>query len=139
MTRLRIALARVGRSLRHTDEGLSPAHQGCLFVVVRRGPLGMAELARIEQHAPATISRIVAHLQRAGLVTRVPDPDDGRAARVQATAEGRATIQRVTRARDSLLAGRLAELPEQDRARLLEALPALEHLAALGRRSPETP
>ncbi len=39
--------------------------------------------------SPSRVSRLVGDLERAGLVTRRPSPDDGRATRVAITEEGR--------------------------------------------------
>ncbi|MFG2947313.1 MarR family winged helix-turn-helix transcriptional regulator [Streptomyces adustus] len=41
------------------------------------------------------VTRTVQQLQRSGYVTRVPDPDDGRAQRIQLTVEGRRAIGRI--------------------------------------------
>ncbi|WP_461032500.1 MarR family winged helix-turn-helix transcriptional regulator [Streptomyces mayteni] len=41
------------------------------------------------------VTRQVQHLERAGFVTRVPDPTDRRAQRVQLTDVGRATVERL--------------------------------------------
>jgi DNA-binding MarR family transcriptional regulator len=41
------------------------------------------------------VTRTVQQLQKSGYVTRVPDPDDGRAQRIQLTPAGREAIDRV--------------------------------------------
>lgn len=41
------------------------------------------------------MTRTVQQLQKSGYVTRVPDPDDGRAQRIQLTEAGRAAVGRV--------------------------------------------
>ncbi|MFB7336120.1 MarR family winged helix-turn-helix transcriptional regulator [Streptomyces adustus] len=41
------------------------------------------------------VTRTVQQLQRSGYVTRVPDPDDGRAQRIQLTVEGRRAVGRI--------------------------------------------
>lgn len=46
----------------------------------------------------AGVSRLVGRLERKGLVERSGDPDDGRASRIQLSAEGRAVQRRVGRA-----------------------------------------
>jgi DNA-binding MarR family transcriptional regulator len=75
------------------------------------------------------LSRIVGKLEDAGLLRRTPDPDDGRAARVEATAAGAAETARLRTERTELLARHLAGMAPDEANRLLVALPALESLA----------
>ena len=65
------------------------------------------------------LSRIVGKLEHAGLLHRRPDPDDGRAARVEPSPQAGAELQppRQRAERTRLLADRLATLPTAARAR----------------------
>jgi len=56
------------------------------------------ELARAVGIEGATLTRHLDALEDAGLVERAPHPDDRRATRVELTAEGEATFQRLRRA-----------------------------------------
>jgi DNA-binding MarR family transcriptional regulator len=78
------------RRVRREDEaiGLSPARLSALSVVVFGGPMRISSLARAEQVRTATMTPIVAALERDGLVTREIDPTDGRAAILSATLKG---------------------------------------------------
>lgn len=78
------------RRVRREDEaiGLSPARLSALSVVVFGGPMRISSLARAEQVRTATMTPIVAALERDGLVTREIDPTDGRAAILRATPKG---------------------------------------------------
>lgn len=133
--RLRGALARISRSLdRQTpQEGLAPTAVWVLGSVSRMGPVGMGELAEFEGVNPTMLSRIVAKLVDAGLVERVADERDGRAVRVRITKHGKALLEQLRRERGRLFTARLAELPEEHAAQLLDALPALEALGQLMR------
>jgi DNA-binding MarR family transcriptional regulator len=75
------------------------------------------------------LSRVVGKLDSFGLIRRLRDPDDFRAARVEVTLEGRQTYQRIAAERAALLSGRVAGLPPEQAAALVAALPALENLA----------
>ena len=75
------------------------------------------------------LSRVVADLGDAGLLTRVSDPEDRRAARAQATREGRRLAERMRQERTDALSRALAALSGSELARLERALPALEELA----------
>ncbi|GHF53713.1 MarR family winged helix-turn-helix transcriptional regulator [Streptomyces griseosporeus] len=58
-------------------------------------PLRPGELAHRLGVEASHVTRTVQQLQRAGYVTRVPDPDDGRAQRIELTDAGRDAIRRV--------------------------------------------
>src|SRR5881392_3398151 len=76
------------RRLRREDDasGLPAPHLSALSVIVFGGPITLGALATAEQVRPPTISRVVAALERDGLVTRETDPSDRRVVRVKATA-----------------------------------------------------
>src|SRR5215204_6344568 len=90
VTRLRIALARIARLLDRQSRGqeLTGTQASVLGTVARRGPLRISELAEREGINPTMLSRIVGKLEQALLLQRRPDPEDGRAARVQVTEAG---------------------------------------------------
>ena len=89
--RLRSAVNRLQRRLRQESlGGLSPAQASALGSVSRHGNPTLGELAAIEQVQPPTMTRIVAGLAEAGMVTRVVDANDRRSARVRSTAAGSA-------------------------------------------------
>lgn len=58
-------------------------------------PLRPGELAQRLGVEASHVTRTVQQLQKSGYVTRVPDPHDGRAQRIELTEAGRAAIDRV--------------------------------------------
>ncbi|MFF5186014.1 MarR family winged helix-turn-helix transcriptional regulator [Streptomyces sp. NPDC000345] len=58
-------------------------------------PLRPGELAQRLGVEASHVTRTVQQLQKSGYVTRVPDPDDGRAQRIQLTDAGREAVDRV--------------------------------------------
>jgi DNA-binding MarR family transcriptional regulator len=108
--RLRASVSKLSRALRTTQAagGLTPTGISVLFTVVRRGPLRMAELAEIEALNPTMLSRIVGGLAERGLVRRLPDRVDRRAATVEATGAGRRLRQKIHRERDEAIGRRAA-------------------------------
>ncbi len=132
--RLRAVIGKLHRRLRTTPSaaaaGLTPTKISILFTVTREGPIGLSELAASEQVNPTMLSRIVGNLTDAGLLKRVADPGDRRAALVSATAAGRALADRIRRERTDALNVALAPLTSEQQAWLGHALPALEALAA---------
>jgi DNA-binding MarR family transcriptional regulator len=131
--RLRAALGRLNRRLRRTPAGaaagLTPTRISILYTVVGRGPLRLSELAEAEGVNPTMLSRVVGDLGDAGLLSRVSDPEDRRAALVSATPEGRRLAERMRSERTDVINEALALLAPAERRRLEQALPALEQLA----------
>ncbi len=135
--RMRDAILRTARRLRATasDEGLTPTQSSVLATLVREGPAGAGELAAAEAVNPTMLSRVLAHLEQAGLARREPSAGDARCTVARATPAGRRLVSRLRARRAALLLERLEELPPDDIARLAAALPALE---ALGRADDES-
>jgi DNA-binding MarR family transcriptional regulator len=131
--RLRASIGKLARRLRPTAAGaaagLTPTRISVLFTVARLGPIRLSELAEEEGLNPTMLSRVIADFADAGLVTRLPDPDDRRAALVQATEGGRDLCGRMRDERTDVLGIALAELTGEDRRAVERALPVLERLA----------
>jgi DNA-binding MarR family transcriptional regulator len=121
--RLRRAVLRLARQLNAASvgEGLTPTQASVLGIVT--------QLTEIEGLNPTMLSRVVGKLDSFGLIRRLRDPDDFRAARVEVTPEGRRASQRIAAERAAILSERMAELPPEQGAALVAALPALENLA----------
>jgi DNA-binding MarR family transcriptional regulator len=131
VARLRGVIPRLAREFNDTStgEGLTPTQYSVLALVRSRGPLGVAELTELEGLNPTMVSRIIKVLDEAGLITRMPDPSDLRAARLAATPEGEQMHDRVRAQRTQVLSERLRQLPPETAEALLAAVPAMEALA----------
>jgi DNA-binding MarR family transcriptional regulator len=129
--RLHASAIRLLRSLREVDvaTGLSGPRASALSVVVFRGPLPIGALAAAEQVRPPTMTRLVAGMERLGLVERARDPADGRVQVIRATAKGRAVLQAGRRRRVEKLVDGLRRLPARERAVLARAAYLLDRLA----------
>ena len=136
--RLRIAVAKISRSMdRQTGSGeMTRTQIQVLGTAVRRGPIRLSDLAELEGLNPTMLSRMVAKLDAAGYIRRLPDPDDQRAVRIEATPEGVRIQRRLREERSALLRQRLGDLPPERSAQLIDSLPALEELAAAMLRGP---
>jgi len=128
--RLHGAALHLMRGIRQADRrlGVGPARLSALSVLLS-GPKTLSELAEAEQVSAATISRIGAGLIRTGLARRVPNPSDGRSARLEMTAAGRRLISRGRRARVARLEAAVRQLTPEDRKALASAIDALERAA----------
>ncbi|HEX3946996.1 MAG TPA: MarR family transcriptional regulator [Acidimicrobiales bacterium] len=130
-SRLRVAVIRLNRRLRQQSlAGLSPAQASALGTINRLGNPTLGELAVAEQVQPPTVTRLVASMEAAGLVTRLADADDRRVARIRPTAEGRRTLQRMRRLKNAFLTRRLAALDPAEREAAAALVELLEHLVA---------
>lgn len=109
--------------VRDRESGVGPAQLSALSVLVFGGARSLGQLADAEQVRAPTMSRIVAGLERAGLVKR-HTTEDGRRVRLEATAKGTKILQEGRRRRVESLAQALASLPEKE-ARQLEELTGL--------------
>lgn len=131
--RLRVAISRLYRRLRPTAAsaaaGLTPTGSSVLLTIVRRSEIRLSELAEVESLNPTMLSRVVSDLAGAGLVARVSDDGDRRAAWVKSTAAGRKLSERIRRERTAALNRALEGLNEDERRLIERALPALEGLA----------
>lgn len=131
LARLRGVIPRLARQFNETSTGedLTPTQYSVLALIRGRGPLGLAELTELEGLNPTMLSRIVKVLDERGLIRRLPDPSDMRAARVEVTAEGEQVHYRVREQRTRVLSECLERLPPQTVDLLLAAVPAMEALA----------
>jgi len=134
--RLHSAAIHLLRRLRVEDKaiGLTGPRASALSVIVFRGPVTMSALAEAEQVRPPTITRLVAGLERRGLVRRVSDSRDGRVQLVEATAAGRRLLKKGRARRVGRLAEGLAQLSKDDQDLLAGAAELMDRLAAMGLR-----
>jgi DNA-binding MarR family transcriptional regulator len=129
--RLRRVVLRLARQLNAAsrEEGLTPTQASVLGITTARGPLSLAELTELEGINPTMLSRVVGKLDSFGLIRRLRDPDDFRAARVEVTPEGERMYERISAQRTAVISECVAGLPAEQEAALVAALPAFENLA----------
>lgn len=130
ITRLRVAVGRLHRRLaqRSTSE-LTFAQISALVMVEKHGPIRQGELAAREKVAAPSMTRTVSGLVEAGLVQKIPDPDDGRSCHIVVTEAARTLLEKVRTERSAMLAERVARLSPEQYSTLVAALPVLEQLA----------
>ena len=116
--------------------GLSLTSAATLATLERGGPCRLTALAAQEGVTQPAMTQLVARLQDAGLVDRVPDAADGRVVYVRITAEGRAMLAGRRAVRAERVAALLARLSPDEQAALAAALPAIDALANAQRDDP---
>ena len=128
-SRMRLAVMRLGRRLRHqASSDLTPSQLSALSSVQRLGPLTLGELSAVEGVRPPTLTKVVAALEDKGLVARHTDPADRRVSRVQATPAGSQLLARSRSRTDAYLARQLASLGPDDQEALARAVALIEAL-----------
>jgi DNA-binding MarR family transcriptional regulator len=128
--RLRLAVARLNRLLRQqSDLDLPPTRLAHLSTIERHGPLTLGDLATTERVAPATVTKVVKHLETLGFVVRRRDAADRRVVRVELTDAGRERLRSTRTRKNAWLAQRVDALDASDRAHLSAAMTVLEQLA----------
>ncbi|HET8529142.1 MAG TPA: MarR family transcriptional regulator [Gaiellaceae bacterium] len=126
----RHVVGKLSRQLRTIDaaSNLTPTQSSVLNVVVQYGRMGLSELARLEGINATLLSRSIATLESRGLVRRLIDERDRRAASLEATPAGARLVRRLRDARSDALRGQIGGLTGAEQRRLARALPVLERL-----------
>ena len=93
-----------------------------LLAILRDREPGMLELARHLGLKKSSLSGLVDRAAVRGLVERLPSPDDGRAAHIRSTSEGRKLSRSIERRVAEELAPLLRTLSTTERGHLLGAL-----------------
>jgi DNA-binding MarR family transcriptional regulator len=128
-SRLRLAIVRTARRLRQeAGTDLGPALTAALSTIEQRGPLTPSEVAQVERIQRPTATRILARLQREGLIERTADPTDRRSSLVSVTRAGRELLRKLRSRKTAFLAQRLRALDPDEVAALERATDTLERM-----------
>jgi DNA-binding MarR family transcriptional regulator len=103
-----------------------------LSTLDRTGPRRITDLAVVEGVTQPSMTALVKVLEHDGLVERRADPSDGRVALVALTEAGLELIRARRQSGAEAFAQLIDKLPAEESAALAAAIPALEHLRALG-------
>jgi DNA-binding MarR family transcriptional regulator len=129
-SRLRLAITRLHRRLRQQSVGgLSPSQTAALASTERLGSPTLGELASLEAVQPPSMTRIIAALEKLGLVVRVVDPTDRRVARVRVSEAGREVLEQNRSLKNAFLALQLHSLTSDERDALGGLTALIERLA----------
>ncbi len=111
----------------HVDVGV-PRSEAGILARLEEAPRRIGALAEAESLAQPTVTLIVQRLEQLGLVTRQPDPADGRATLISLTPAGHAKLVQVRAAYRAFLRERLGRLPDNDLEALVRSLAAMTDL-----------
>ena len=126
---LRETVGRIVRRLR-AEPGPSVGRLAVLGRLDRDGPSSISDLAACERMRPQSMAQIVHDLETAGLVSRRPDPSDGRRAFIELTTAGLDLLETTRARRETWLTEVLErELDAGERALVRDALALLARVA----------
>jgi DNA-binding MarR family transcriptional regulator len=133
------AVLRLARRLRaeRPRDGVSLASLALLATLRRDGPMPAARLAEAERLQPQSLTRLLAALERAGLIARTPGTVDRRTTIVALTERGRRALRRDLAARRAWLERAMERrLASSERERLHDAALLMLRLTDTGDRRP---
>ena len=129
---LRVVLGQLMRRLR-AEHRFSISHGAVLGRLDREGAQSISDLAAAERVRPQSMAQTVGELEAAGLLSRKPDPSDGRRALVGLTAEGRVVLGAERAQREGWLAQAISQdFSKREQKVLFEAVELLRRLAESG-------
>ena len=126
ISRMRRVLA---DNAQRVSPGMLPGAYKVFTTIVRRESVTLSNLAESLMADKGQISRTVRELEEMGLITRTPDPADGRSSLLSPTPEGLERLAAARAPQESLLLNTLEEWSVdeiRDLTRLLHALTAGE-------------
>lgn len=132
---LLVSLTRISRQLRSSSrsakDDVTPSQTSALARIEQLGPLRLGVLAEVEGTSAATMCKVVDGLETRNLVTRVPDPEDGRASNLQLSGEGGALLAELRARSTEALRTALAALDVGERDVVAQTIAVLERLSDL--------
>ncbi|UKA49637.1 MarR family transcriptional regulator [Arthrobacter sp. FW305-123] len=117
-------------SRRLDPEGELTAAQLSLLSMISNGGLRVGDIAKnLGIKVPSATEQII-KLERAGLITRQPDPDDSRAVQVVITQAGTAAVESANQRRNAMVAELLQQLSSAEIEHLAAALPVITRISS---------
>lgn len=130
---VRVVVSRLRRRLMEVADAddITPG-QASVLARLGRGDVSTASaLATAEHVRPQSMAVTLAQLEQMGLITRTPDPSDGRRQIIELTAVGRERVEGARQAREEWLTTSFqAEFTEDERQVIIAAMALLERLVS---------
>jgi DNA-binding MarR family transcriptional regulator len=132
---LLVSLTRISRQLRASSrsakDDVTPSQTSALARIEQLGPLRLGMLADVEGTSAATMCKVVDGLEARNLITKVQDPEDGRASNLQLSGEGGALLAELRDRSTEALRTALNELAVDERDVVAQTIAVLERLSDL--------
>jgi DNA-binding MarR family transcriptional regulator len=130
MVASRTVTAAIVRSLSRVSATVSVPQLRVLVMLSTRGRMNLSSVAEALGVNVSNASRTCDKLVRADLVDRQTDPHDRRHVSLDLTRSGRRLVDDVMAHREEILGSVVAEMPPEERRRLMEALTQFNAAAA---------
>jgi DNA-binding MarR family transcriptional regulator len=130
-TDLRVLVSRLRRRFRdlYDQEDLTASQMAVLGRLYTDGPASTSDLAAAEHVRPQSMAATLSALEEHGMITREPDPTDGRRQLISLREAGLGSVRDSRKQRDEWLARALQErYSDRERSTIIEALALLERL-----------
>jgi DNA-binding MarR family transcriptional regulator len=126
---LRLVLGQLVRRLR-SEYAFPVAQASVLSRLEREGAQTTSALAAVERIRPQSMAQTLTELEDEELISRRPDPDDGRQVLIELTRRGRDRLRDEQRKREDWLAETIeSTLSPAEQQTLIAAVPLLRQLA----------
>jgi DNA-binding MarR family transcriptional regulator len=126
---LRVVIGQLIRRLR-AERRFSLAHVSVLGRLDREGAMSTSDLAAAERVRQQSMAQTVSELEADELISRRPDPADGRRVLIEMTDKGHETLQTDRQQREGWLIQAIAEgFDEEEQQVLAQAVPLIARLA----------
>jgi DNA-binding MarR family transcriptional regulator len=112
------------------QEDISYGQYKVISVINNHGPISVGNLGRLVGSAQSTTSEMVARLTKAGLVTKVRGPYDGRVVMVELTDQGRQLMRRRRKRVREAYQALFAKLTSGDQQSFIGSLRSLNDILA---------
>ncbi len=126
---LRATLGRFVRGVKTQANTPTTSQSETLSLLDRAGPLSVAELADRRKVRHQSMRLVAGQLESDGLISKMPNPADGRSQLLTITESGQAELFRAREARTAQIAGLIEErLSDEERQTLQAAIRIIERL-----------
>jgi DNA-binding MarR family transcriptional regulator len=126
---LRVVLGQLVRRLR-AEHRFPLSHGAVLGRLDRDGPQSTSDLAVAQRDRPQSMAQTLGDLGADDLITRRPDPDDGRRVLIELSGSGREALEQDRRHREGWLARSIEEeLSDEEQEVLAQAVVLLQRLS----------
>lgn len=126
---LRVVMGKFVRGIKTQANTPTTSQSETLSILDRAGPLNVAELADRRKVKHQSMRLVAAQLEAEGLISKMPNPTDGRSQLLFITQKGEKTLSCAREARTSQIANLINErLSAKDRQTLASAIGIIERL-----------
>ncbi len=126
---LRVAVGKFVRSVKTQANTPTTSQSETLSLLDREGPLSVAELADRRNVKHQSMRLVAVQLEAEGLISKMPNPADGRSQLLSITDKGEKVLSRAREARASRIASLINDrLSAEDRQTLSDAVGIIERL-----------